>query len=233
MYHYYGTSERLDQGHVYSLLEHPDTNMSRPGIEPSRLRRRRVPTYSSKELISQMLSCLFGISIELLFSRSVHFLDVFGGGGETRKCRDKYFFLIWYLSFSRKGNFCLICRQEAAGRNPRQRAGARPHPAPAHTLSDPLPHSRVLIRSAGVLLETSVYEIVLCFETKTAIRLLPVPVFYEQPEALLIIIFAERFDIIFFKSHKNVQVGAGSFVINWPYGSGSINQDHGFADPDP
>ncbi len=25
---------RLDQGHLHSLLEHPETNMSRPGVEP-------------------------------------------------------------------------------------------------------------------------------------------------------------------------------------------------------
>jgi hypothetical protein len=29
----YGIMERLDQGHLHPLLEHPETNMSRPGIE--------------------------------------------------------------------------------------------------------------------------------------------------------------------------------------------------------
>ncbi len=27
--------KRLDQGHLHPLIEHPETNMSQPGIEPS------------------------------------------------------------------------------------------------------------------------------------------------------------------------------------------------------
>jgi hypothetical protein len=34
--------KRLDQGHLYPLLEHPETNMSRPGIEPWRALKQRA-----------------------------------------------------------------------------------------------------------------------------------------------------------------------------------------------
>ncbi len=79
-----------------------------------------------------------------------------------------------------ESKFLFIYRQEAAVRNPRLRAGARPHPAPALTLSDPLLHSRVLIRFVTLLFGIfPVFEIILlCFETGTAIILLPV--FYER-----------------------------------------------------
>ncbi len=48
----HSTMERLDQGHLHPLLEHPETNMSRPGIEPRSPALRRSG-YSNKELFEQ------------------------------------------------------------------------------------------------------------------------------------------------------------------------------------
>jgi hypothetical protein len=45
--------ERLDQGHLHPLLEHPETNMSRPDIEPGSHAGKH-----SKELFEQLLYVL-------------------------------------------------------------------------------------------------------------------------------------------------------------------------------
>ncbi len=45
--------ERLDHGHLHPLLEHRETNMSRPGIEPG---SPVAGKYSSKELFEQILN---------------------------------------------------------------------------------------------------------------------------------------------------------------------------------
>ncbi len=44
--------ERLNEGHLHPLLEEPETNMPRSG--------RAAGEYSSKELVSQKLVCIFG-----------------------------------------------------------------------------------------------------------------------------------------------------------------------------
>jgi hypothetical protein len=54
--------ERLDQDHLHPLLEHPETNLSRPGIEP------RPPTSQKcKGLLEQLMLLQFGTSTLLLF----------------------------------------------------------------------------------------------------------------------------------------------------------------------
>jgi hypothetical protein len=49
--------ERLDQGHLHPQLEHPRQTYHGQGAN-----LRPAVEYSSKELISQMLICLFGTS---------------------------------------------------------------------------------------------------------------------------------------------------------------------------
>jgi hypothetical protein len=44
--------DRLDQGHLHPLLENPETDMSRPGIEPGGRR-----ALSSKGLIYILTAC--------------------------------------------------------------------------------------------------------------------------------------------------------------------------------
>ncbi len=60
--------KRLDQGHPHPLLEHPETNMSRPGIEP----RTACVTgeHSSKELFEQLMPLLFVTSTTSFLMRS-------------------------------------------------------------------------------------------------------------------------------------------------------------------
>ncbi len=56
--------KRLDQGHLHPLLEHHETNMSRPGIEPEP--PGATGEHSSKELFKQLLLLLFGTSTVLM-----------------------------------------------------------------------------------------------------------------------------------------------------------------------
>jgi hypothetical protein len=51
--------ERLDQGYLHPLLEHPETNMSRPGIDPGPPASEAI---TSKELSEQPDKKLFGTS---------------------------------------------------------------------------------------------------------------------------------------------------------------------------
>jgi hypothetical protein len=52
--------KRLDQGHLHPLLQHPQTNMSSPGIEP---RAACVTSeHASKDLFEQLMLQLFGSS---------------------------------------------------------------------------------------------------------------------------------------------------------------------------
>jgi hypothetical protein len=61
------TMKRLDQGHLHPLLEHPETNMSRPGIEPV----PPVAQTSTLELFEQLLLLLFRTSTALLYERGI------------------------------------------------------------------------------------------------------------------------------------------------------------------
>ncbi len=61
----HGLMKRLDQGHLNPLLEHPKTNMSRPGIEPW-----PPGEHSSKELFEQLMLLLFGTSTASIFFQS-------------------------------------------------------------------------------------------------------------------------------------------------------------------
>jgi hypothetical protein len=47
--------EIFDQGHLHPLLEHPETNISQPGIEPG-----LANTLASKELLEQLMLLPFG-----------------------------------------------------------------------------------------------------------------------------------------------------------------------------
>jgi hypothetical protein len=59
--------KRLDQGHLHPLLEHPETNMSRPGIKPG-----PPGEYSSKELFEQLMSICCCVVIRNLFSINIY-----------------------------------------------------------------------------------------------------------------------------------------------------------------
>jgi hypothetical protein len=52
--------KRLDQGHLHPLLEHSETNKSRPEIEPGVA--CVIGEHSSKELLEQLMLLLFGTS---------------------------------------------------------------------------------------------------------------------------------------------------------------------------
>ncbi len=60
--------KRLDHGHLHPLLEPPETNMSRPGIEPRAACFTGV--HSSKELFEQPMPLLFGTSTTYFLMRS-------------------------------------------------------------------------------------------------------------------------------------------------------------------
>jgi hypothetical protein len=45
-----GLMKRLDQGHLHPLLEHPETNMSRPGIEQASQASNLAKSYSNSLL---------------------------------------------------------------------------------------------------------------------------------------------------------------------------------------
>jgi hypothetical protein len=56
--------ERLDQGHLHPLLERPEANLSRPGIEPAFF----AGEHSSKELFEQLNLLLFVTSTIFLLT---------------------------------------------------------------------------------------------------------------------------------------------------------------------
>jgi hypothetical protein len=49
----------IDQGYLHALLEHPETNISMPGIEPG-----PPASQASKELFEQLMLFLFGTSTD-------------------------------------------------------------------------------------------------------------------------------------------------------------------------
>jgi hypothetical protein len=76
--------ERLEQGHLHPLLQHPETKMSRPGIE-----RGSPVSHSSKELFEHIILSLLGtytyVDQNLYMAPPVHGLSL--GWGPNFTCK--------------------------------------------------------------------------------------------------------------------------------------------------